>query len=331
MKRRPSLVAVLAFLAIVGIAEGAARIGELRVAPAPTWGTVRIDTKVAQMQTLAEAGGVDVVFLGSSVAETGINPQAFVAGSEWSDTAFNAGLTAAGPQAVEMWAQEVVLPLLQPEVVVIAMTSRDLNDAGVTQANTLNRYVDSVGRARFLGTPSFGQRLESELSRWSALMRLRRNLSAPHQFLTELASPLDSHITDFGFVTLLENRTYANDDDSNGEQLANYQLNDYWVGGVESAALRRIIDLFVASGAEVYVVDMPVLDAAYEPLHPNGAADIASYGAALAAVVNASDAIFLDATGVATDTTMFANHNHLNGVGADRLTAWLAEQITPPK
>jgi hypothetical protein len=161
------------------------------------------------MQELSSEGGVDVVFLGSSMVDVGIDPETFVENSDWAEVAYNAALSSASLGLIEVWANEVVFPLLQPRVVVIGISSRELNDNGLAQQQSHDRYMESIGRAEYLGELSIKQGLELAAEDVSALYRLRKLIRVPGDFADLLlGTTKDNTITEYGYETRMNDRRY---------------------------------------------------------------------------------------------------------------------------
>lgn len=323
-------VLVAAVLVLVG-AEAAARVIEPRVGAVPRWADADTDLEVEQMRALSADGGADVVFLGSSIVNVGIDPDAFVANSDWATSAYNASLSAASPRLLELWAAEVVLPLLEPKVVVIGLSSRSLNANGENQQLAYDRYTDSIGRAEHLGEASVGQSLQFNAEGLSALARIRGEIRSPSSFLSKIGAGGNegSPITNDGYDARLRDRTYGV---SAGfrERMTENVLNDYEVGGEELAAVERLIESAERAGAAVYVVDMPVVAADYVPLHPRGSEDHEMYEAAFDALSDYERLEARTAMAMAGDPSLHADPLHLNAKGADLLAEWLATAIPKP-
>ena len=72
---------------------------------------------------------------------------------------------------------------------------------------------------------------------------------------------------------------------------------------------------------------MLVLEHAYFPLHPRGAADHERYEQALESFTREEGVAYLDTTTEHWGSDLFADENHLNGTGAARLTDLVAREI----
>lgn len=306
------------------------RMVEARVDTPVVWGSRTLDAKVDQIEALSAQGGVDVVFIGSSIVDVGIDPAKFVQRSSWAESAYNASVSAASPRVLEAWAEEVVLPLLKPKVLVIGMSSRALNDNGTNQQAAFDRYINSGGRADYLGIAGLDRRIEAAIEAGSSLFRLRGELRSPRTFIdnvtTETRGP---SITRLGHQRRLRNNDYEVTQEFR-ERIAGQVLNDYSVGGHEMTALRGMVDTALAMGVRVYVIDMPVVEEDYISLHPRGAADHELYEAALAELARDERFTTASARDVVPMAESYADPLHLNAQGSRLLARWLANLIVAP-
>jgi hypothetical protein len=325
------LATVAAILAVLLLAEGAMRMVEARVDTPVAWGSRILDEKVDQIKELSTRGGVDVVFIGSSIVDVGIDPAKFVQRSNWAESAYNASVSAASPRVLEAWAEEVVLPLLKPKVMVIGLSSRALNDNGANQQAAFDRYINSSGRADHLGIAGLDRKIEAAIEAGSSLFRLRGELRSPHTFVENVTTETQGpSVTRLGYQRRLRNNDYEVTREFR-ERISGKVLNDYAVGGDELTALRGMIDTALAMGVSVYVVDMPVVEEDYIGLHPQGAADHALYEAALAELARDERFITASARDVVPLTDSFADPLHLNARGSRLLARWLATTILNPE
>jgi hypothetical protein len=321
INRRSGLIALAVAVVVFLAAEGAARVLEPRLGEPVLWGDLETQWKVEQMDHLASEGGADVVFFGSSIVNAGLDPELYAERSPPGTVVYNAALNATSPHLLELWATEIVLPRLQPQLVIIGLSSRELNDNGISQAEQYGRYVGSIGRAFEIDQPNVPQRLDRALSEMSVLMRLRSELRRPFSVFNQLRGTTvqNLQLTDQGAVTRLRTIEYHIADVFR-ERTVDKDLVDYEIGGLEVGALSRLIDAIRATGADVLLVDMPVVEADYAPMHPNGQTDLDEYRAVLADFA-ADRAVPLTTPGNNPwPSGDFADPLHLNQSGVDRLT-----------
>ncbi|MDH3307377.1 MAG: hypothetical protein OEO77_07680, partial [Acidimicrobiia bacterium] len=71
MMRRPTVVALVVALSVLLVAESGARLLATRLPGPVYWDTPFSQDKAGQIE---ETGAVDIVFMGSSIANAGIDP-----------------------------------------------------------------------------------------------------------------------------------------------------------------------------------------------------------------------------------------------------------------
>ena len=224
----------------------------------------------------------------------------------------------------------MVFPFLKPDVVVIGLGSRAFNANGVSQELIFRAYIGSRGRAEHLGTASVGQLLESRAEDVSSLFRIRRRIRSPRDLLSDLLTDKEqtAFITNYGNQTPRSHpyRVSTAFQDREPHRV----LNDYVVGADELAALERLVRAAEESGAVVYLLDIPAVDADYVPLHPRGADDYAAYKAAFARFVSDHRVLTGNPPTLVTKPELFVDPLHLNAEGVDLMMDWLSQMIERP-
>ena len=129
------------------------------------------------MDQLGRKGGASVVFMGSSMMNAGIDPEAFHEGRSDPRPPFLAAINGSDPRMDEVWLRYVAVPRLKPSTVVIGLTSRDFNDAVRPQQYSL--FVSSPGAEEAMGTESALDAAERRLADFSYLVRYRDELRKP--------------------------------------------------------------------------------------------------------------------------------------------------------
>jgi hypothetical protein len=230
---------------------------------------------------------------------------------------------------MERWTMEVVVPRLRPSVVVIGLSSRELNDRGLDAADAYDLVVGSRGFRNATGDGTIADRLEDRLAGWSYLVRYRTILREPSRWSGRKGSPPGARVNELGVLRALrifDNATYATRPRFLRATAAR-SLNDFTIGGREIAALGRLVNRLTARGIRVVLLEMPITDDEIK-LHPNGAADYARFEAALARFVAAHPAVrYLDMRARFPGTADFRDPHHLNGRGKGRFTQLLASII----
>jgi hypothetical protein len=318
--RRSGARTAIIVAAVLLVAELVARVlaGGL---PNPDWNFAQTDRKVAEMEALAAAGeNVDVVLIGNSSVNAAFVTEALEAQSGLGRF-FNAGLDGSSMRQTEDWTLNVVVPLIAPDVVVIGLTSRDLNDASSSNAEVFEKYLNSRGRARFLGEETGGQRVQGALSRISALVRISPFLRDPASLVTQY-NPNGPDTGEF----VLPGEDY-NPRPLDVTRTRERALNDYSLGGVELEALNRLETQLESMNIEVVVVEMPFVAEDYLDMHPNGAADYNAYRQVVASFTADNDLTYVDLTDYPWTTSEFYDFLHVNSTGIEIVNTMVAEAL----
>ncbi len=320
MLGRPGAKTFIIFIAVLVLSELAARVlaGGL---PNPDWNFAQTDRKVAEMEAMAAAGETtDVVLIGNSSVNA-----AFVARDleerSGLGTFFNAGLDGSSMRQTEDWTLNVVVPLIAPETVVIGLTSRDLNDGSSSNAEVFDRYLNSRGRATFLGEETTGQKVQRALSEVSALVKISPFLRDPASLVTQY-NPDGPDTGEF----VLPGEDY-NPRPLDVTRTRERALNDYALGGVELAALGRLVQQLESQGIEVVVAEMPYVAEDYLDLHPNGVTDYNAYRQLVAAFTAEKGLTYIDLTDHPWTTAEFYDFLHVNSAGIAIVNAMLADAL----
>ena len=221
----------------------------------------------------------------------------------------------------EDWALNVVVPLLDPDTVVIGMTSRDLNDASSSNAEVFNNYLTSGGRARFLGEETNGQRVQRALSGVSALVRISPFIRDPASLITQYdpAGPATGE-----FVLPGEEYAPRSIDITRTRERA---LNDFTLGGVELEAFTNLVRSLEGQGIDVIVLEMPYVAADYLDLHPNGADDYTAYRELVDGFTTTQGLPYIDLSDYPWTTAEFYDFLHVNSTGIDIVSQLLADAL----
>ena len=325
--RRRVPVALLVAALVVLAGEVTTRAVASRLDPPLRWQNWETQNKVDRIDALGARGGASVVFVGSSMVNAAIDPDAFGRVAHRDRPAFNAAINGADARLVEPWLLDVVVPRLRPETVVIGVSSRDLNDQASHRQFDLFRTSDA-GRW-VMHHRALPDRIERAAERWSYLVRYRGDLRRPrrlaghHDPLREVA-----HVGSLGQLRALDiyaTASYAVTPHFVREARAD-ALHDYSIGGAQLAALRRTVAGLRARGVRVVLLEMPVTADAIA-LHPRGAADYARFTTRLRGVADATGARLVDLTKTFDSTRLFFDPFHLNGSGRAVFTAAIADRV----
>lgn len=312
---------------VVLLAEVGARAAE-RAVPAPLgWRPDEVAFKVEQIDRWG-TGSIQTVFLGSSIGRSGLKADQWpgLTGAK----AYNASLGGASMRTLALWAEDVVLPGLRPEVVVLALSPRELNDAGRDQGAILRAYLSSPARSRHIGHPSLLDRLSEPVRAHVAVVRGRHlwrlaasDPAAVIDLVGSVAPPRPGPSGDHPEPA----SDHFHVDRVALARLSADGLNGYEPGGVERAALARLVRAARAAGARVVVVDMPYDRETFVSALPHGAADVEAYDRTLAGLARDLGVEVVDARASLSERSLLRDVNHLNGRGAARLTALVASRV----
>ena len=306
--------------------ELVARVLEPRLLPAARWNHALSGGHLQNIERLAAAGGVDILVVGSSTVGSDVDARQLAAEVDLPRGAYNLWMSGPSMQSIELLTSRWALPALSPSVLVIGVTSRELNDAGESQREHVEVLRGSPAGRRLLAGDHPLRRLEQAISDVSALVRTRQELRQPHRVLAALqgasdGSTIDSRGMDVG---KLDRALEILPEHVEQEQAA---LRPFAVGGAELASLARLVSDARGRGIEVVLIDMPVLEAAYVPYHERGRADDERYQEVLASFARAQEVELVQARDLTWDEDLFADENHLNGDGARRLTGLLGRAL----
>jgi hypothetical protein len=299
--------------------------------PEPTLYTDDTTTvKVAQMD---ELDCVDVVFAGNSMTRDGLDPEVFAEAGAGDPAVYNAALDAATPALLNRWVLDEVDPRINPEAVVLGLSSFDLNDEASIGQTALDAYDaapltrnDLSGRLQkpFLRTfDLFAYRndLRDPEALWDGVSRWRDGEQEPRlgpEGIEGLLGPdgqglsrrdlqyTPSPVTDRFVTTEL--------------------LNDFRLGGAQTEATRELLAGLDDRGVDTTVVVLPVTED-YVDRHPGGEAQFEEFLELSRQLADDTGATFIDLHDLAPDDSWFADTHHLNATGSEGLSRELAERL----
>lgn len=288
---------VIIGLALFVAVELALRLAEPLLPEPSMWPNNEMAFKVDQIDDLVSAGiRVDTVFAGSSVAAEGFDPVAF--NEVGPHLAYNAALGAASARSLERWLLDVVVPRLDPEVVVVGLVSRDLNDGGISQREFYERVASSHGLMTVGAAANPMEAFESWLVQHVSLFRLRPLVRDPAQLAAAIRGeanmgddpkpgPFGSDPEDPGSGSYDNSEVFR-------EFWRGRQLNGYSIGADETEALERLVAELAERGVSVVLVHMPVTED-YVSLLPDPDRDPREFRDLLIRVAEEQGAVFVDA------------------------------------
>lgn len=313
-KRRgltPLIIAVV-FLSLVDVSVRAA---VPRAASFNAWNDWQATHKVEAIDALARRGGSPLVLMGSSMMDYAVDPGALSKLLGLQRPAFNASLNGAEARLMDFWLLNVVVPRLRPQVVVIGVSSRELNDLGRGTREAFEAVRNSYGGRTAATDLSPTERILEVGERVSGIVRYRTLLRAPSRLFK--AEPLEEGLA----VTVLGAPTHP-------RRLDTYRTlppisGGFAVGGSALGALKHLIERLKSSKIRVLLVEMPISPDGYAR-HPNGMADYRSFQQAVGQFVATTGTSFADMLSPFPTTEWFGDTLHVNKRGRERFTQLLA-------
>jgi hypothetical protein len=267
----------------------------------------------------------DVVVVGSSSAGAGV----------WMPDLERAGVACdgyvswmAGPsmEAIALHTREVVLAGQPPRQVVVGMTMRAMNEASPTQRGQLELL------RQWLGYTPPRQGGLAGVKDWAydhiALLRSRLILQDPNGFGQRMLGRVGDPITEDGNSIQARGQLIEDESPRHRRQEAS-EVADYRLGQAQLEALAGLIENIERSGALPIVLNLPVSDRFIE-LAPQGRRDYEDYVAAVRNLTEELGVTLVDATVLELDQDRdFADVNHVNARGAERVSRLLAVHMLP--
>ncbi|MDG2111956.1 MAG: hypothetical protein P8N02_05015, partial [Actinomycetota bacterium] len=321
--RRRWLRLALGMLLVLGGAELASRVAMSRLPEPLIWPRYEVQRKVDHLDDLGREGCVDAVVLGSSVSDAAIDP-AYLDG-DGERTVYNASLAAAESAAWLIWAEEVVIPTTCPRTAIIAVTVRDLNDSTAGDTTFWESLEQSLGRLERIGELdgwSRAKKFSWDQSALFAMQRSFRNPSAAADFLRDGSGEWAVTVRDNGLSNRFRGIVY---DDRAARQNHDRGIifADYEVGGARTDHIRQLAQTLQRSGASVILVSLPFnMDETISYLD-DGLQDLATYEQNLVDLSTELDVRLIDMVGLVDGPDFFADDYHVNGDGADVVSAAL--------
>ena len=321
-------VLVLVALAVLLAAELATRAIEAHLEAPLEWQSYETQTKVSQMDALGKHGGADIVFLGSSLMDTGLEPTIFDGQLGGHVVGYNAALSSSIPRMTEPWAQYVVVPKLHPKVIVLGLDSYDFTDEGPGRTAFLDAFLASPGARHAMGRSDVLQRFDRWLDGHSALWDHRFQLRDPETLADAVLGrrpvedPEAAAVEPDGRQSFDQDLPFAN-----RVVGGDLPVGDWSLGTLDPAAVDRLIRFARSRGIKVVLVDMPVTND-YVARHPHGEADYETFIAAVQALATRDGATVVDLDGL-RDHSLFADEVHLNKHGAQVFSTQLAAALAP--
>lgn len=326
---RSRYATVTSFAAIILVVEAASRLiaPSLPVDPGK-WPRIEMASKLNQMQDHVEQGkAVEVLFAGSSMMAGGVDAIEFTRASGRSG--YNAAFAGPSIRTVTPWVLDVVEPLLSPEVVVLGVATRELNDNAPKNIRMWESFMASPGYEQTKG--SVASRLEGDLEKLSYFMRYRRALREPTT-LFETGSDDEQALAEAELRQVIGPRGTRQEEpisyrraQKQIEQLHDRTLVDFSMGGEEYAALLRLATQLKERGVELVLLNMPVASDYWEA-HDDPVSERSAYRSLLDRFVDQQGIALVDALDAFPTNAAFRDVMHLDIEGRQAMAVALAQR-----
>ena len=312
---RSGYLTACSFTAMLLVVELASRMiaPSLPVDPGK-WPRIEIAQKLDQIRKLANAGKeVEVLFAGSSMMAGGVDPVAFTEASGL--TSYNAGFAGPSMRTITPWVLDVVEPMLDPEVVVVGVQTRELSDNGPKSQVMYEKFMNSPGYKQTKGTVA--SQLEGDLEELSYFLRYRRALREPSRlFATDEAERRALAEADVRKVIGPRGIRVEESVDYRRagkliRALRDNTLNDFAVGGPEYEALERLERVLEARDVQLILLNMPVTND-YWTAHEDAISNRARYHALMQDFVAETGVPLIDAGNGFPSSVAFRDPIHLD-------------------
>jgi hypothetical protein len=291
------------------------------------WSSPELDVKDDAVLSLEQQGGAGVVFVGSSNMDVAAYPPTLppVGGRP----AYNAAVGAGDLTMIDTWATRFVVPHLHPDVVVVGLSSRELNPNDPAQTRHRIDFLASPAVEHLLGTESILQRIGRRAADVSRVVEHRATLRQPARVYEALRGR-ELRTGEFGEVVspsgqyqgFLHAQFVASP--AATEALRSAGLHDFVIGDERVALARHLLTTLTGQGIRVIVVNMP-MTRTFVDAHPRGQADYDEATATIRREAEDAGATFVD-LGVWPDD-LFADAVHLNGRGSARFMVEIASTV----
>ena len=276
------------------------------------WYSREVQAQVARMDERETNAETCLTFVGSSTVGAAIDPKVLtetLGRDDW----YVAWVAGANARVLSPWTEEIVVPKLTPEFVVIGVTSFELNDAYGAES-VLDSYESSPGRREAIGSADLKDRVLRKASEVSAFIALRPYFRSPAELVARLTGKIPSMAPRHGQFDGARDTHYGEEPD--GMARVRSYVDTYAIGDGTISALERTIDDLQAQGRTVALVALPVLEDEWAAWHEHGEADIEAYREALDAIGERQGVPVFAYPGELQDEALYRDPIHLNGEGS---------------
>ena len=267
------------------------------------------------------------MLVGDSMMDAGGDPAALVRAVP-GVTVYNAAIAGETLPVIDEWTNRIVMPRLHPKVVVIGFSSNELNPRALDAISGVAAYRASRVVRAAQDTGGVIDEADALLREHSRLYRYRSALRRPFTRDVDDPNVFDPELTPEGQDLAFASLGYLQAGGPAQAQLViqgvTAALQGYVVGTENVTILQEMIRSIRRQGARVLLVAMPVTEALVR-YHPRGAADYQDAMDAFAGAAERSGATFVQ-PGIWPED-LFADPVHVNALGAERLTSYLAPLV----
>jgi hypothetical protein len=317
---------ILGIVVILLIAELVTRVIGSHL-PAPLqWQSYEAQRKDQQINALAKKGGAQIVYLGSSLPDVGIEPALVDKQIGGGVTSYNAALASSIPRMTTAWAESVVIPKLHPKVIVLGVGAYDIGaEGGAGRTAFYDAFLASSGARQAMGKENPIQRANRWIGQYSELWFHKDQLRDPETVVravlgrTPPSDPEAANLDADGRETADQYFPFSNQ--------ARVDVTDWSLGTKDTDAVKQLIAYAHKRGITVILVDMPVTNQLVNRM-PQGEASYKSFDTALGAIGKTSHSKVLYFDNIRSDS-LFLDDIHLNHNGADLLSVGLGRELKP--
>ena len=318
--------ALLFVLVISGLAEAAIRwvVVNTNYHETPSKGFDRyiLELKLNRLDNLVEdLGRVDVIFLGSSMVHRGLDPKLFqreiYTATNHTITAFNLGIPGIKSKDAASIAR-VLVQKYKPKLIIYGISVRDFDgqyEASGISDNPWVRYE--------LGNFNLDGWLREKSLAYQYYLVYRNWMKVDFDEQIKQRRYYDRVITAKGF---LNSDNVLQEDPEAWKESAIKSYENYFLDPSYVNAVEAILQL-QKQGTKIVIVEMPV-QTEFIQYYPHQWKDQEQFIQAIQTVVSSFDSPFLPTTGLVTlPENGWYSKNHLNSIGADVFTRWLAHEL----
>lgn len=326
---------VIYLVVFVGLAEAVLRLPIVTAhlpRPEPTlWHAALIQAKIDYLKAFQATAGVDILFIGNSTVQAGVDPQVFdtVRGKPAASGpgAFNAAIEGLPPYGVFNFL-EIYLRYAHPKIIIYGVTPQDFNSNSPWAQDVTDRVKHSL-LAQAEARRGWQGKVIASLLEYSSFYRYRFVL---HQLLLQGGFPPPSPDVYFdprGYQAV-KGRLSDVPEADRGIYHNKAGVMNYSTRGEQLESMRDLIAYCLAHNIQLILVNMPLADDYYSNF--DSPEDYQTYIASLQALASEYnlplwDMEHLPQASNFTDAD-FADFNHLNRPGAEKLSTLLAEHYT---